>query len=204
MLDHFEEVDLQKSILYKKVYHSIPILENHIKKYLNEKYDVISIFKFSEHLPDITTVWLNLQILQLFQEESVKLEKKDIGNIIPFKIIRILEKDWFFEICAALGGLGGLAAVLQFIYTIIKDRKVKTTRQVTHTRGVPTGGGFVQKQSYVTNETRYIDTIGSEQQFSTEKISDYYQDQLEEIQIHTKEGKLYRITKKQIIQISQK
>lgn len=193
MIEDYEEIAIEENILFNKVYHSEKTLANHINRYLIDEFDSIAVFKFSEHLPDLLTVSQNLEVLNNLQEFSISLQDGDIKNIVPFRVIRILESDWIVEVCAVLGGLGGLATVIQLIRDIVKDGKITKVENVPQVRAVQSPNGYVQRQTvYVQQEVekKYIDP---QSRYTVVEVSNYYRKNLSEIQLYTRTGKFYRV-----------
>ena len=201
MLEFFEEIPLSQSTLYRKVYRSEALLLRHLQRYAIEDYDCIAVFKFSDHLPTLDDVWKNLRALELVQQEASEIEGANQPPL-PFRLVRVLEQDWFLEICAALGGIGGLAAALQLIYTIIHDRQVTRTRRVPYTVNVPTGGGMMQSQTRYREQEEVQRYIGSANgKISCDAFVEEYEERLELIEVYRADGRVERITNHQIRQI---
>ena len=185
ILESFDKIESKDSVLFKNLNYSENQIKEHLENYLNNDFDTIAIFKFKEHLPDLKTVWQNIRLLDMCQEELAN-DKPDL----PFKVIQIHEQDWFFEFCAALGGLGGLAAVIQLIYSSKKDRSFHKTINEPYTTTQQVGNQLKRQTSYRRTK-KVITTIGKEQ-WSTELISEYLNEELESIELYTKNGEIYR------------
>lgn len=188
-----KDIPIKNSILFRRVYKSEKGVINHLNRYLNNPYDTIAIFKHKGHLPDLVDVYQNIEIissLQIFDADKKGLKSAPI----PFKVISLLEQDWFLEVCAALGGVGGLASVIMLIRDINKDRALSTIQTRSVTRSVPTGGGFVQKKVQHLKENVKVTSLGSSNQYSIEKIADYHEKNLECIELYSKDGSVQKIS----------
>ena len=125
-----DDINVEDSTLYKSVYRTKERVIRHVRTLLSNGYDTVIVFKYSSHLPTIDTVMGNLYELSLTFKRA-KSEYKGIKIPDP-RIVRFLQKDWFFEVCAGLGALGGISAFLTLLYIVFKDRKRKERREVAY------------------------------------------------------------------------
>ena len=155
--EYFENIELKNSTLLKRVYRSESQLRMHLKHHLREAESVIVVFKFKKHCPDITEVLLALEQLNNFYIQVPESQR----GATKLKVIRILEQDWFVEVCA---GVTAVTAITNIIYTIWRDHKMNNAH----------------------------------------KREEYFEEELEEIEIYYPDGKIKKITKKKIKQSSKK
>ena len=193
VIENFRDIPINRSVLYQQVFNAEDDFIKHLDNYLSENYDSIVVLKFREHLPTISTVWKNLYVIDHLQNEAAKLANPNREAEVPIKLIGFNENDWFAEFLAVLGGL---AAVIQLIYTIIHDRKIETKRIVTEARQIPrtiqrdTGSGQVhqeviyQSQTFQKSKSVERTSIG-DLEFTTESIGEYYTEELELIEIYS-------------------
>lgn len=194
MLSFFETIEIEESVLYKLVYNSKIKISNHLRKYLKTDNDVLFVAKFRDHLPDLVEVSSNLEFLSLLQNEVSQKQEVD-----PIRVIRILEQDWFFEVCTFFSGVGGLAAILQLIYQILKEGKLQE-KSVKPVVTITSANGKKCKQKSYQNEVVVKKQIGGEDTntYSLEKVKEYYCEHLDSFEVYRKDGTVIRISNQQI------
>lgn len=110
-------MDPRQSILKRRVYWSMEDLERHVIKYSTElEGGPIGVFKFEGHLPRLSEVELVFRALNVFSREANQNRDNSL------RLIRLLEHDWFMEVCAAAGAAGGVAKVIDLILELYDRR----------------------------------------------------------------------------------
>ena len=175
------EIEPSKSTLGRLIYRRPGSLARHIQRTLVHPYDSLVLYKFRDHLPEINTVYLNLEFL----ETTFKWLGYDIAVYPTLRVVRVLQLDWFIEICAGLSAIGGIAALATFLRQIRRDGRVHRREQHTRTYGVPVDAGFdkLQMRRQVSRQIEdvYYDNIDN---FDIKKIHEYYEEQLEYIETY--------------------
>lgn len=97
------EIEASRSVLGRLIYRRPGSLARHIERTLVGPYDSIVLYKFKDHLPTIDDVSGNLE----FFSQSLEWMASNIPNYPAPRVVRVLQRDWFMEVCAALGALGG-------------------------------------------------------------------------------------------------
>ena len=175
------DIEATQSVLGRLIYRRPGALARHIQRTLVEPYDSIVLYKFRDHLPAIDDVSGNLE----FFSQSLEWMAGDIPNYPTPRVVRVLQRDWFMEVCAALGALGGVAAIAGFLYQIRRDRRVEhqVPRTSVSTHPVPAGPGQVRMQRRVHRRIESVSTnsIGN---FEIEQVHEYFEEQLEFVEVY--------------------
>ena len=184
------EIESSKSTLERLIYRRCGSLVRHIERSLVQPYDSLVLYKFRDHLPRIADVSGDLEFLAL----SLGWLAGSAPDYPTPRVVRVFSRDWFVEVCAALQAAGGVAALAQFLYQIRHDRRVKRQelRTTTSAHPVSAAPGQVQIQRRVSryHEMVSYSSIGD---FQIEKVAEYYEEQLEYVEVYEASGKVLRI-----------
>ncbi len=185
-----EKININQSLLYRRVYRNGASIKRHIKKIMHDQYDTIFVFKFKDHYSYLEEVRYIIQFINsLFK---VLAERKYVKEYPHPTIIRVLYGDWFMEICAALGALGGVSSFLMLIKELRENRGIvkKDRREEIREYPVQKGGKIqLKRKSHV-----YVEDVIEEnlEGISIEAMLNYWDEELEYIEIWTKEGEIIR------------
>ncbi|MCX7732047.1 MAG: hypothetical protein N2248_02655 [candidate division WOR-3 bacterium] len=181
-----EKIEYEQSVLFRRVYRKRAALKRHIASLMGDGYDSMLVFKFTSHYSSINNVGYNIEFINSLLKELAKRE--GIEEYRPPVLIRFLYGDWFIEICTALGALGGISAFLTLLIELKKYRGIKKLKKRVKNYPIQVGGKIQIKQEV------YIDEIIEENigRINIAKILEYYDEDLQFIEIFTKDGEIIR------------
>lgn len=184
------EIEPSQSTLARLIYRRPGSLKRHIERVLVRPYDALILCKFKPHLPAVGTV---SETLEFFDQLLEWMAGDDRGYPSPC-VVRVLDRDWFMEICAALGAVGGLAALAQFIVQLRQDKRAtrQESQSSTVATSVPAGGGQMQVRRQVIRRQVWVsyDKIGG---FRLTEVHEYFEENLEYVETYELPLKVTRI-----------
>ena len=185
---HFTQIEIEESVLYRKVFQEQDAFQAHIDATLQREYDTSIVIQFRPHFPTIREVSACQNLLPLLQYIAM-MERtgRPDREVIPFRLVRTVERDWFFEACAALGGI---AQVILLLLEIQRRQAQSGTQRRTRRRStVPLESGIVMQGNIVEGN----EIVGQGAVEDIEDTIEYYNRNLSTIELYNRNGEVVRL-----------